>query len=93
MPRKVLILFLLVLFAVSGYAQMGKLFDADQQISSSFTNQVYLDRDGFIWVATRNGLNRYDGYLSSASCKTGKDCFMSACMGIFRLSTVRLSMM
>lgn len=62
MPRKVLILFLLVLFAVSGYAQMGKLFDADQQISSSFTNQVYLDRDGFIWVATRNGLNRYDGY-------------------------------
>jgi ligand-binding sensor domain-containing protein len=41
---------------------MGKLFDADKQMSSSFTTQIYLDRDGFIWVATRNGLNRYDGY-------------------------------
>ena len=41
---------------------MGKLFDADNQLSSSFTNQVYLDRDGFIWTATRNGLSRYDGY-------------------------------
>ncbi|MBP5385833.1 MAG: helix-turn-helix domain-containing protein [Prevotella sp.] len=44
------------------HAQMGKLFDADNQLSSSFTNQVYLDRDGFIWTATRNGLSRYDGY-------------------------------
>ena len=41
---------------------MGKLFDADKQMSSSFTTQIYMDRDGFIWVATRNGLNRYDGY-------------------------------
>ena len=41
---------------------MGKLFDADKQMSSSYTTQIYLDRDGFIWVATRNGLNRYDGY-------------------------------
>ena len=57
---------LTVLFAVlsclSARAQMGQLFDADKQLSSSFTSQVYLDRDGFIWVATRNGLNRYDGY-------------------------------
>ena len=43
-------------------AQMGKHFDADKQMSSSFTTQIYLDQDGFIWVATRNGLNRYDGY-------------------------------
>ena len=41
---------------------MGVLFDADKQLSSSFTNQVYLDKDGFIWSATRNGLNKYDGY-------------------------------
>ncbi len=43
-------------------AQTGKLFDANQQLSSSFINQVYLDNDGFIWIASRNGLNRYDGY-------------------------------
>ena len=47
---------------LSAHAQMGKLFDADKQMSSSFTTQIYLDNDGFIWVATRNGLNRYDGY-------------------------------
>ena len=41
---------------------MGKSFDADKQMSSSFTTQIYMDHDGFIWVATRNGLNRYDGY-------------------------------
>ena len=57
-------LFLLLFFMCSlcARAQMGKLFDADKQMSSSFTTQVYQDRDGFIWVATRNGLNRYDGY-------------------------------
>ena len=44
------------------HAQMGKLFDADKQLSSSYTTQIYLDQDGFIWIATRNGLNRYDGY-------------------------------
>ena len=49
-------------FCLFVQAQSGKLFDADKQLSSSFTNQVYLDRDGFIWVATRNGLNKYDGY-------------------------------
>ena len=53
---------MLLLVPLSIHAQMGKLFDADKQLSSSFTNQVYLDADGFIWVATRNGLNKYDGY-------------------------------
>jgi len=53
---------LFVFFTHGLYAQMGKRFDADNLLSSSFTNQVYLDRDGFIWAATRNGLCRYDGY-------------------------------
>ena len=43
-------------------AQTGKLYNADNQLSSNFANQVFQDRDGFIWVATRNGLNQYDGY-------------------------------
>ena len=55
----VIVLFLSAQYAL---AQPGKLFDADKQLSSSFTSQVFLDRDGFLWVATRNGLNRYDGY-------------------------------
>ncbi len=59
--RKVLIS-IFSLFALFANAQTGKLFDADKQLSSSFINQVYLDRDGFMWVVTRNGLNKYDGY-------------------------------
>lgn len=43
-------------------AQNGKLYGADYHLSSSFVNQVYLDNDGFIWVSSRNGLCKYDGY-------------------------------
>ena len=61
MLRKYLTI-LLTFYVLTVFAQTGKLFDADKQLSSSFTSQVYLDHDGFIWVATRNGLNMYDGY-------------------------------
>lgn len=60
--KRLTLLFSLISFFLSVHAQMGKSFDADKQMSSSFTTQVFQDRDGFIWVATRNGLNRYDGY-------------------------------
>ena len=56
-----LILFSLF-FTLGTHAQTGKLFDAEEQLSSSFVSQVYIDSDGFLWVATRNGLNKYDGY-------------------------------
>ena len=62
MIRKVLFALMCLVNNLGAYAQMGKHFDADKQMSSSFTTQIYLDQDGFIWVATRNGLNRYDGY-------------------------------
>ena len=41
---------------------MGKFFNPDKQLSSSFVTQIYLDNDGFIWATTRDGINRYDGY-------------------------------
>ena len=58
---------------------MGKHYDADHQMSSSFTTQVYVDRDGFIWAATRNGLNRFDGYQYQVIKKEkGKDLGMAS---------------
>lgn len=60
--RKVLTAFLCFLTNFCVFAQMGRHFDADKQLSSSYTTQLYIDRDGFFWAATRNGLNRYDGY-------------------------------
>ena len=59
---KALIAFLCFLNNLYVTAQTGRHFDADKQMSSSYTTQLYIDRDGFIWTATRNGLNRYDGY-------------------------------
>ena len=62
MRNKLVLTLIALLTTLSSTAQMGKLFGVDNQLSSSFTSQIYLDRDGFLWVATRNGLNKYDGY-------------------------------
>ena len=72
MGKKVLFALLCLANAITANAQMGKLFDADKQMSSSYTQQIYLDKDGFIWVATRNGLNRYDGYQFRIYKKEGR---------------------
>lgn len=42
-------------------AQTGKFYTTDKELSNSLINEVYQDRKGFIWVATENGLNRFDG--------------------------------
>ncbi len=64
---------LLFLSASSLFAQSGKLFNTDTQLSSSFAIQVLEDHEGFIWVATRNGLNVYDGYNFTVFSKEAKD--------------------
>ena len=60
--RKTLITLLYIWVASIAYAQNGKLFNTDNGLSSSFVNGIYQDHDGFLWISTRNGLNRYDGY-------------------------------
>ena len=63
MKSRLLLTLLTLCLTLSVYAQMGKFFTTDNhQLSSSFVSQVYLDRDGFLWITTRNGINRYDGY-------------------------------
>ncbi|MDO4164636.1 MAG: two-component regulator propeller domain-containing protein [Bacteroides sp.] len=55
------LLALLCLFSLCIHAQSYKLFTTDNELSSSLINQIYQDRNGMIWVATEDGLNRYDG--------------------------------
>ena len=55
-------IFLIFLLPVTSTAQTGTLFNYTRNLSSSFVQDVYQDRQGFIWVSTANGLNRYDGY-------------------------------
>ena len=42
-------------------AQTGKFYSTDKELSNSLINAVYQDRKGFIWIATENGLNKFDG--------------------------------
>ena len=55
-------MFLVCFFSTLAWAQNGKLFNTDNQLSSNLATQVFQDSNGFIWIATRNGLNTYDGY-------------------------------
>ena len=61
------------LSVATAWAQSGKLFDTDTQLSSNFVTQVYQDANGFVWIATRNGLNVYDGYNFTVKKKNGED--------------------
>ena len=59
-------LFFLLLFSGAGLAQQSrqysfKRFSVINGLSSNSTTKVLQDRDGYIWVATTNGLQRYDG--------------------------------
>lgn len=47
--------------AIYSYGQSEKMFTVDRELSNSTINQIYQARDGVIWIATDDGLNRYDG--------------------------------
>lgn len=57
-----LIATILLLCSLSAKAQYGILYTPEEDLSSSLVTDIIQDRDGFIWIATRNGLNFYDGY-------------------------------
>jgi len=42
-------------------AQTGKVYTTDMGLSSSLINQIFQDKQGFIWVTTEYGLNKFDG--------------------------------
>ena len=60
MGKKILVL-LLLLCPSWLWAQRCLMFSVGDGLSSSNVNALYQDRRGDIWIATENGLNRYDG--------------------------------
>lgn len=50
-----------ILSAVMCHAQRGKLLTVDRELSSSMLNSIYQNREGILWIATEDGLSRYDG--------------------------------
>ena len=59
--RKLFLTCIFGFFVLSGYAQNKRFFDFNEGLSNSLINQLYQDHLGFIWVATEDGLNRFDG--------------------------------
>ncbi len=53
------LLFSLFFSQISG--QNKRFFDYNEGLSNSLINMVYQDHFGFIWIATEDGLNRFDG--------------------------------
>jgi len=62
--RKLVILFFLVLTNLSLVGQTPPYihFRGGEDIPSSETYHVIQDRQGYIWIATANGVSRFDGY-------------------------------
>jgi len=40
----------------------ASLFTIKQGLSHTFSNHIFQDSIGFLWIGTRDGLNKYDGY-------------------------------
>ena len=57
---KIIVLFVLFVPGI-GDAQSKRLFDFNEGLSNSLINQLYQDHLGLIWLATEDGLNRFDG--------------------------------
>lgn len=59
-----LALLLWLLLPAAGFAQATQFesFTIEQGLSQGMIFDICQTRDGFLWVATKDGLNRYDGY-------------------------------
>ena len=71
MANKVHIVFLLIIFSLLliskiSFSQNGEIqfehISIEQGLSSSLVNCLLQDSSGFLWIGTRDGLNKYDGY-------------------------------
>ena len=62
--NKIIFLFILIVYYVQ--AQYSNLkfenFDTSKGLSSSTCLDIFEDREGFIWLGTIDGLNKYNGY-------------------------------
>lgn len=43
------------------FSQNSMFYSADKDLSSSLVNHIYQDRRNYIWIATEDGLNKFDG--------------------------------
>lgn len=59
--RQLSFIALFLLYSLMTFGQTGH-FISSERFSSSLINDICQDKYGYIWIATDNGLNKYDGY-------------------------------
>ena len=62
MVKKYVLFGIFIVFALNLRAEKVRLFTPDDGLSNSHINQIYQDSKGYIWIATENGLNKFNGY-------------------------------
>jgi len=63
--RTIICLFILFLFfpgIISGQNYTVKTFTTENGLANNDVNVIALDSTGFLWIGTRDGLSRFDGY-------------------------------
>ena len=51
-----------LLLSITNYASQLKYFNSEQRgLSNSLINQIIQDKYGYIWVATEDGISKFDG--------------------------------
>ncbi|MCB9286178.1 MAG: GHKL domain-containing protein [Lewinellaceae bacterium] len=65
MPQRGLVWWLFLLFPMAvktqDYVVQHRILSVEDGLASRFVRKVIQDQQGFIWIATSEGLNRYDG--------------------------------
>ncbi len=56
-----LTIILILTFVTNASAQTIKFFSSDRDLSNSMITAIAQDRSGLVWIATEDGLNRFDG--------------------------------
>ena len=59
--NRVIVILLCLLAALAATPQTSRLFSSDGELSNSLVNDVFQDSHGMVWIATEDGLNRFDG--------------------------------
>jgi ligand-binding sensor domain-containing protein len=68
--------FLLVCFQTAFSQQKSRIFerfDVENGLSSNWVRDIAQDKNGYIWLATSDGLNRFDGYTMKTYQKNEED--------------------
>ncbi|TAD84063.1 MAG: response regulator [Bacteroidetes bacterium] len=60
--KKILSVGILLLGFFFGFSQKADIISVNEGLSQGMVFDIIQSRDGYMWIATKDGLNRYDGY-------------------------------